>query len=90
MIRAKVIGEVWATRKAAGLGGRKLLLLAADGTRRLVVGVDTLDAGPGDDVLVTWGSGARNVLAAGPDNRGLLCDAALTLVVDGCDAPEVI
>ena len=83
MIRAIVIGEVWATRKAPGLDGRKLLLCAVDGQQRLVVSVDTLDAGAGDAVLVSWGSGARNVLRPGPDNRDLLCDAAVSLVVDG-------
>ncbi len=83
MNRARVIGEVWATRKAEGLTGRKLLLLALDGQDRLVVGIDTLGAGVGDQVLVSSGSGARNVLLAGPDNRALLCDAAVSLVIDG-------
>jgi microcompartment protein CcmK/EutM len=83
VIRARVIGEVWATRKAAGLGGRRLLLCAPDGEDRVVVAIDTLDAREGQAVLVSFGSGARNVLAPGPANRGLLCDAAISLVVDG-------
>jgi hypothetical protein len=29
------------------------------------------------------GSGGRNVLKAGPDNRALMCDAAVALIVDG-------
>ncbi len=87
MIRGVVVGEVWGTRKAAGLDGRKLLLVAVERSDRLVVGVDTLDARVGDRVLVTWGSGARNVLQPGPGNRGVLCDAAVAMVVDGSSDP---
>jgi ethanolamine utilization protein EutN len=88
MIRGTVVGQVWAARKARGLEGRKLLVVAArdaDGetTGRLVVAVDVLDAGVGDDVTVAFGSGARNVLRPGPENRDLLCDAAIAAIVEG-------
>jgi microcompartment protein CcmK/EutM len=88
MIRGTVVGQVWATRKAAGLEGQKLLLVAArDGegqpTGRLVVAIDVLDARGGEDVTVAFGSGARNVLRPGPDNRDLLCDAAIAAIVEG-------
>ena len=83
MTKGKVIGQVWGTRRAAGLDGRKLLLVAPDDSDRVICCVDTLDAGVGDTVLVSWGSGARNVLQPGPDNRHLLCDAAVSMVVDG-------
>jgi len=86
MIRTTVVGEVWATRKSRGLEGRKLVLVAAGGDR-LVVGVDVLDARVGQTVLVSWGSGARNVLRPGPDNRGVLCDAAVSLLADGSNDP---
>jgi ethanolamine utilization protein EutN len=90
MIRGTVVGQVWATRKARGLEGRKLLVVAAsdaDGqpTGRLVVAIDLLDAGVGEDVTVAFGSGARNVLRPGPDNRDLLCDAAVAAIVEGAD-----
>ena len=49
----------------------------------LVVAADTLDAREGQEVLVAFGSGARNVLQPGPDNRHLLCDAAVALLIDG-------
>lgn len=89
MTRGRVVGQVWATRKAPGLSGHRLLLVAVDGTDRLVVAADTLDARVGDRVLVSWGSGARNVLAPGPDNRRVLCDAAVSLVVDaGSDGAQ--
>jgi ethanolamine utilization protein EutN len=90
MIRGTVIGQVWATRRARGLDGQTLLLVAvrdADGapTGRLVVASDVLDARAGEDVTVALGSGARNVLKSGPDNRDLLCDAAVAAIVEGAD-----
>ena len=83
MIRGRVIGEVWATRKAPGLGGRRLVIVGVDGADRAMVAIDTLDSREEEAVLVSVGSGARNVLAPGPDNRELLCDAAIALLVDG-------
>jgi microcompartment protein CcmK/EutM len=88
MIRGTIVGQVWAARKARGLEGRKLLVVAArdaEGrpTGRLVVAIDVLDAGVGEDVTVAFGSGARNVLRPGPENRDLLCDAAIAAVVEG-------
>jgi ethanolamine utilization protein EutN len=88
MIRGTVVGQVWATRKAHGLDGQKLLLVAArdaDGhaSGRLVVAVDVLDARAGEDVTVAFGSGARNVLRPGAENRDLLCDAAVAAIVEG-------
>lgn len=88
MVRGRVIGHLWGTRKVDGLQGRKLLLVAVESGERLVVAVDTLDAGVGDRVLVAWGSGARNVLRPGPDNRDVLCDAAIALVEDGASDGE--
>ncbi len=88
MIRAIVIGQVWATRKARGLDGQRLLLVAEkDGddraTGRVVVASDVLDARGGEDVTVAFGSGARNVLRPGRENRDLVCDAAIAAIVEG-------
>jgi microcompartment protein CcmK/EutM len=83
MIRGRVIGDVWATRKSPGLDGRRLVLVAVDGEDRAIVAIDTLDAREDQAVLVSVGSGARNVLKPGPDNREVLCDAAISLIVDG-------
>ena len=83
MIRGRVIGEVWATRKSPGLVGRRRVIVGVDGEDRALVAVDTLDAREGQDVLIAVGSGARNVLQPGPDNRALLCDAAISLIIDG-------
>ena len=70
MVMGRVVGRLWASRQAAGLGGRKLLLVrpeTASGqeTARLIVAVDGLDAGPGDRVLVAHGSRVRD-LTVGP------------------------
>jgi len=88
MIRGKVVGRVWATRQARGLDGRTLLMVAArdaDGkpSGRLLVAIDVLDARAGDELTVALGSGARNVLRPGPENRDLLCDAAVAAIVEG-------
>jgi ethanolamine utilization protein EutN len=82
MIRGRIIGELWATRKSPLLEGRRLVLVGIDGDRQMVA-IDTLDARAGQEVLVAVGSGARNVLRPGLDNRELLCDAAIALLVDG-------
>jgi ethanolamine utilization protein EutN len=70
MVMGRVVGRLWASRQAAGLGGRKLLLVrpeTASGkeTARLIVAIDGLDAGPGDRVLVAHGSRVRD-LTVGP------------------------
>jgi microcompartment protein CcmK/EutM len=88
--RGRVLGEVWGTRKAAGLDGRKLVLVVElDGehaTDRVVVAWDTIEARVGQHVLVAFGSGARNVVQGG-DNRALVCDAAVSLLIDGEGEP---
>lgn len=94
MIRGMVIGEVWATRKAPRLSNRKLLLVAEmshDGetagartTGRVIVAADRLEAGIGDHVIVSFGSGARNALS--PGSRDVLVDAAVVQVIDGCSS----
>jgi microcompartment protein CcmK/EutM len=88
MMRGKVIGQLWGARHVPGLDGQKLLLVAAHDaagrpTGRLVVATDVLDARGGEDVTVAFGSGARNVLKPGPDNRDLCCDAAVAALVEG-------
>jgi ethanolamine utilization protein EutN len=87
MIAGRLIGEVWATRKAPGLAGRRLVLVAVAGEDRALVAIDTLDGREGQEVLVSVGSGARRVIdegpPAGPGERGVLCDAAVALLVDG-------
>jgi len=96
MKRALLVGEVWASRKVEALAGCSLKLVvetasseaaqAADATPllygQLVVAIDTLDGRLGQQVLVAYGSGARNVIKPGPDNRAILADAAVALLLD--------
>lgn len=92
MRRGEIVGEVWATRKAKSLQaqGLKLVAMFDEGTGRpsgrVVVATDTLDARTGQQVLVAFGSGARNVVRPGPANRDVLCDAAIALLLDGASA----
>jgi ethanolamine utilization protein EutN len=92
MIRGRVIGEIWATQKCPSLSGRKLLMVApyeADESNahclgnRVVVALDLLNSSVGEDVMVSFGSGARNALSPG-DNRRVLADAAVSKIVDVC------
>jgi len=55
-------------------------------TGRVVVATDRLDAGVGDEVIVSFGSGARN--AVDPGNRDVLVDAAVVQVIDGTSTNE--
>lgn len=66
MLMGRVVGRLWAVRQAAGLDGRKLLLIRPEtasgaATTRLIVAVDGLDAGPGDRVIVAHGSRVRDL-----------------------------
>ena len=83
MKRGRVIGEVWGARRCQGLDGRRLVLVQDGEADRVLVAIDTLGVRVGQQALVAMGSGGRNVLAPGPDNRDLLCDAAVALLVDG-------
>ena len=68
MFLARVVGEVVATIKHADLAAHKLLLVRGvepDGrpTGRLMIALDAVDAGPGDQVLVAdEGNSAAPVL----------------------------
>jgi len=88
VIRGQVIGQVWATKRATRLDGLKLLLVAEQvakvGTGRVVVATDNLDAGIGDEVLVAFGSGARNAIS--PGSRDVLVDAAVVQIIDGSNS----
>ena len=81
MITAKLIDNIWATRKAASLQGYKLMLAEVIGGtqvgRRMVV-VDTIGAGVGERVIVTTGSSARRML----ENDQVPVDAVVVGIID--------
>ena len=87
MFIAKVVGNLWATRKEDSLIGRKLMIVEPsklDGTStgEQLVAVDTIDAGIGEMVLVAQGSSARK--AVGQQDSPV--DAAIVAIID---IPEV-
>jgi len=82
MLTAKLIDNVWATRKADSLNGYKFMLAevigggSMDGQRMIVI--DIISAGIGDRVIVTTGSSARRML--GDDS--LPVDAVVVGIID--------
>ena len=83
MIMAKVIGNVWATRKDDALNGLKFLAVkpmdyCKEGDAPTFIAADVVGAGIGETVLVTKGSSARKVL--GKD--GIPIDAAIVGIID--------
>lgn len=80
MIIAKIIDNVWATRKADELNGLKFMLAEEiDGTvtgKRLVA-VDVIGAGIGDRVIISTGSSAREMIG-----RSVPVDAVVVGIVD--------
>ena len=68
MITGRVIGQVYSTINHSFYDGKKLLMVEKDGpdgkpSGSYLIAADTVDAGPGDPVLVLdEGNGARQVL----------------------------
>lgn len=72
---ATVTGSVWATKKSPALRGQSLLQVRME--EGLLVAVDLVGAGPGDRVIVSFGSAAR---LQQPDCP---VDAAIIGILDG-------
>ena len=70
----KVIGSVWATRKAACLQGQTFLVVQSDGEE--IVAADQVGAGPGDQVLLATGTVASRYCMDAP------VDAAVVAILD--------
>jgi ethanolamine utilization protein EutN len=89
----RVVGEVWATRKARDLEGKRLLVVEALDERRdpaapkvtPVVAADPIGAGIGEHVVVAFGKAAR--VACGGDGDYAF-EAAIVGVVDDFDVPS--
>lgn len=81
MIVARLIDNIWATRKADSLNGLKFMLAeeigGTDAGKRLIV-VDNIGAGIGDRVIVTTGSSARRMLG----NDDIPVDAVVIGMID--------
>ena len=70
----KVVGSIWATRKAACLHGQTFLVVETDGQQ--VVAADQVGAGTGDRVLLATGTVASRHCMDAP------VDAAVVAIVD--------
>jgi ethanolamine utilization protein EutN len=87
MLLATIVGSVTATRKADTLSGYKFLLVKPRGTSssprnetdEMLVAVDLLGAGVGEEVIVATGRAAR--IAIGKEDVPV--DAAIVGIVDG-------
>lgn len=87
MKTAKVIGNIWATRKDENLNGLKLLVIQPINLIDLhpvgepIIAADIIGAGVGETVIYVGGSSARP--AAG--GRNIPVDATIVGIVDGHD-----
>ena len=70
----KVVGSVWATRKAECLQGQTFLVVESGGEE--VVAADQVGAGPGDRVLLATGPVASRFCMDAP------VDAAVVAILD--------
>ncbi|EOH85294.1 EutN/CcmL family microcompartment protein [Enterococcus asini] len=81
MVTARLIDNIWATRKAEKLNGMKLMIAeivggSRDGERMIVC--DVIGAGIGDRVIITTGSAARRML----EDDAIPVDAAVIGIID--------
>ena len=70
----KVIGSIWATRKASCLQGQTFLVVKSEGEE--IVAADQVGAGPGDRVLMVSGTVAGRYCMDAP------VDAVVVAIVD--------
>jgi ethanolamine utilization protein EutN len=81
MIAAKLIDNVWATRKTESLTGLKFMLAevigGVDAGRQLIV-ADIIGAGIGERVIICTGSSARRML----NNDDVPVDAVVVGIID--------
>ena len=88
MVIAKLIGNVWATRKYDSLNGLKFMLVEIlDGSEKnkKIVAVDTIGAGRGDRVIITQGSSARAILEENQNQKIPVDDVIVGIIDEDCD-----
>lgn len=78
MIVAKLIDNIWATKKADALNGLKFMLAEELTSNRKLVAVDIVGAGIGDRVIITSGSSARKMLG----DENIPVDAVVVGIID--------
>ncbi|QAT43770.1 EutN/CcmL family microcompartment protein [Aminipila luticellarii] len=89
---AKVIGNIWATRKDESLAGLKLMillpvdLLHEDQYQHPIVAADIIGAGVGETVLFVSGSSARSAVG----DSTIPVDATIVGIVDDKEINESV
>lgn len=81
MLAAKLVDNVWATRKIESLNGLKLMLaevIDKNGEGKRLIVVDLIGAGIGDRVIICQGSSAGRIF----DENTLPIDAAVIGIID--------
>lgn len=81
MLVARLIDNVWATRKAESLNGLKFMLaeiIGGNSTGQRLIVVDTISAGIGDRVIICTGSSARRML----EDDNIPVDAVVVGIID--------
>jgi ethanolamine utilization protein EutN len=88
MLIAKVLGNLWATKKDDRLNGYKLLAvqIKGSGSKETIVAVDTIGAGIGEDVLIVRGAMTRNILR----DSNTPVDAAIVGIIDSVEVDEAL
>lgn len=86
MFLGKVVGSVWATKKAANLEGLRFLIvhpcdLDKEPNTNVVVVADRLGAGAGEMVICAYGKAARSAIG----DQELSIEAAVVAIVDEVD-----
>ncbi len=89
MIVGEVVGNLWATRKDEGLSGLKFLVVRkldyrGEKTDQVIVAVDSVGAGVGDQVLIVGGSSARVNLG----DKRVPVDATIVGIVDSLELQD--
>jgi ethanolamine utilization protein EutN len=90
MFLGKVVGTVWATKKAANLEGVRFLIvhpynLDKEPNTNVVVVADRLGAGTGEVVMCAYGKAARSAIG----DQDMSIEAAVIGIIDQIDLDSV-
>lgn len=89
MVVGEVVGNLWATKKDEKLSGLKFLVVRkldykGKKTDNVMVAVDSVGAGIGDQVLIVAGSSARVNLG----DKNIPVDATIVGIVDSLELQD--
>jgi ethanolamine utilization protein EutN len=89
MVVGEVVGNLWATKKDEKLSGLKFLVVRkldckGEKTDKVMVAVDSVGAGIGDQVLIVGGSSARVNLG----DKNIPVDATIVGIVDSLELQD--